>query len=141
MANLIVKFISKTLLVCLGPRNKNLVREKTFSHVKVCDHMHDYILPSKVAIVQQDVLVGVMRALNENHHSNNNVKIATKHALLTTIVSAHNPSSIIDVVKAFGVHHKNINVTILQQKLIDYNGTTLWYLFIRKKRLMGCLSC
>jgi hypothetical protein len=29
----------------------------------------------------------------------------------------------------------------LQQKLIDYNGTTLWYLFIRKKRLMGCLSC
>jgi hypothetical protein len=55
-----------------------------------------------------------MRALDENRHSNNSIKFATKHALLTTIVSAHNPTSIIDVAKAFGVHHKNINVALSQ---------------------------
>jgi hypothetical protein len=70
MANLIVKFISKTLLVGPGPKNKKVMMEKTLSHVKVCDHMHDYILLSKVAIAQQEVLTGVMRALDENRHSN-----------------------------------------------------------------------
>ncbi len=111
--------------------------EKTLSSVKVYDHMHDNILPSKVVIVQHEIFVGVMRALNENRHSNNNVKLATKHALLTTIVNAHSPSSVIDVAKAFGVHHKNINVVLSQQKLIDYNGITLWSLFVRKKKTNG----
>jgi hypothetical protein len=140
MANLITKFISKALLVCLGPRNKKLVMEKTLSDVKVYDHMHDNILPSKVAIVQWEIFVRVMKALDENHHSSNNVKLVTKHALLTPIVSAHSPSLVIDVAKAFGVHHKNINVVLSQQKLIDYNGTTLWSLFVRKKRTNGVLE-
>jgi len=136
MANLIAKFISKTLLVCPRPRNKKLVMGKTLSHVKVCDHMHDYILPSRVAIAQQ-VLTRVMRALDENHHSNSSVKLATKNALLIAIVSAHSPSLVRDVAKVLGVHRKNINVVLSQRKLIDYNGTTLWSLSVRNKRING----
>jgi hypothetical protein len=96
--------------------------------------MVDYILPSKVAIIQQEVFVGVMKALNENHHSNNGVKLATKHALLTAAISAHSESSIIDVAGTFCIHHRNILVVFSWWKLIDDNGIALWSLSIRKKK-------
>ncbi len=84
--------------------------EKTIYHVKVYDHMPDYILPSKVAIAQQEVLVRVMKALDENRHSNSGVKLVIKHALLTIAINAHSASLVRDVARALGVHHINILV-------------------------------
>lgn len=50
-----------------------------------------------------------MEALDENKHSNSGVKLATKHALLIVVVNVHNSSLKRDVVRAFGVHHRNID--------------------------------
>jgi hypothetical protein len=81
-----------------------------------------------------------MKALDENRHSNSGVKLATKHALLTATINGHNESLIRDVVRALGIHHKNIFVIFSWWKLIDDNGTALWSLSIRKKRTYGVLE-
>jgi hypothetical protein len=62
----ITKFILSTLMVCLRLKNKKLVLDKTISHAKVREFLLDHILPIKVAIAQQEILIGVMKALNEN---------------------------------------------------------------------------
>ncbi len=66
------QFILSTLMVCLGPKNKKLVVDKTIFHVKVCEYLPSCILPIKVAIIQQ-VLAGVMKALDDNQNSTSNV--------------------------------------------------------------------
>jgi hypothetical protein len=71
-------------------------------------------LLAKTTIVQQEVLVGMMKTLDENKHSNRGAKLVTKHALLTIVVSAHNSSSRKDIARALGVHCKNI-VAILSR--------------------------
>jgi len=53
-------------MVCLRLKNKKLVLDKTISHAKVREFLLDHILPIKVAIAQQEILIGVMKALNEN---------------------------------------------------------------------------
>jgi hypothetical protein len=55
-----------------------------------------------------------MKALNENHHSNSGVKLATKHSLLTVAISAHSESSIIDVARAL--------VSIIETFLLFFHG-------------------
>jgi hypothetical protein len=59
------------------------VIEKALFHVKVCDDLPDYILLAKTII---KVLARMMKALDENKHSNSGVKLATKHALLTITI-------------------------------------------------------
>jgi hypothetical protein len=53
-------------MVYLGPKNKKLVLNKIIFHAKVREFLLDHILPIKVTITQQEVLIGVMKALNEN---------------------------------------------------------------------------
>jgi len=81
-----------------------------------------------------------MKALDDNHHSNSGVKLATKHALLIVAINGHNESLIRDVVRALGIHHKNIFVVFSWWKLIDGNGTALCFLSIRKKKIYGMLE-
>ncbi len=53
LATIIANFISKTLTICSRPKSRKLAMEKTLSHVKVCDDILNYILPTKIVIVQQ----------------------------------------------------------------------------------------
>jgi hypothetical protein len=46
----IAKFISKTLMVCSRLKSRKLMMEKVLFHVKVCDDLLDYILPTKTII-------------------------------------------------------------------------------------------
>ncbi len=94
-------------------------------------------MPTKTAIAQHEVLVGIMKALDENRHSNDGVKLTTKHAILSVVVSAHNSSSRRDVAKAFGVHHRNILGALSRHIIIDDSGLALWSLFVRRKRTDG----
>ncbi len=111
---IIVDFISKTLTVCSRPKSKKLMMEKVFSHVKVCDDLLDYIFSANTTIVQKEVLDGMMKALDENRHSNNGVKLVAKHTILTIDVNVHNSSSKRDVARALCVHHKNILVVFFK---------------------------
>jgi hypothetical protein len=90
---LIVEFISKSLLVCANHVSRKAIMGKVFSHYKVRDNVPNYIMLPKVAIIQQEVIIGVNKALEENELSNRKVWLATKHAFLTIVVSAHSKST------------------------------------------------
>ncbi len=81
-----------------------------------------------------------MKALDENRHSKNGVKLATKHTILTIVVNAHNSSLKRDVARAFGVHHRNNLVVFSRHTIIDDSGLTLWSLSIRRKSTNGLLD-
>jgi hypothetical protein len=85
---IIVEFILSTLMVCPGPKNKKLVLNKAIFHVKVCEYLPSCILSIKVAITQQEVRAGVMKALDDNQNSTNSVQFTTKHVILT-VVNTH----------------------------------------------------
>ncbi len=48
-------------MIYLGPMNKKLAIAKAISHGQVCDDLPSYVLPAKVAIVQQEMLTCVLR--------------------------------------------------------------------------------
>jgi len=122
----ITKFILSTLMVCLRLKNKKLVLDKTISHAKVREFLLDHILPIKVAIAQQEILIGVMKALNENWNSTSSVQFATKHVILTVVISIHSSFSMWDVAKAFSIHHRNVLAAISRCKVMDDSGFALW---------------
>jgi len=53
-----------------------------------------------------------MMALDETQNSTNNVWFATKHAILTIVIGVHSLSSMQDVIKGLGIHHRNVLVAI-----------------------------
>jgi hypothetical protein len=65
-ASMITIFVWDILMFSAGSRNMKLVLEKALFHVKICKYFIDYILPFKLTIAQQEVLVGVSKVLEEN---------------------------------------------------------------------------
>jgi hypothetical protein len=109
-ASRITIFVWDILMFCACPRNMKLVLEKTLFHVKICKYFLDYILPFKLTITQQEVLVGVSKALEENKQQtmasslqqNKQVNNGIKLVILNVTVSAHKESSMRTVTKTFG---------------------------------------
>jgi hypothetical protein len=79
----------------------------------------------------------MMKALDENRHSNNGVKLATKHVILTSAINVHYSSSRKDVARALGVHHRKILVAPSRCTIIDDNGLALCSLSVKRKRTNG----
>jgi len=131
---IITKFILSTLIVCLGPKNKKLVLNKIIFHAMVREFLLDHILPIKVTITQQEVLIGMMKALNESWNSTSNVRFATRHVILTVVVSIHSSFLMWDVAKALGIHHRNVLAAISRCKVMDDSGFALWSLYVKKKK-------
>jgi hypothetical protein len=52
-------------MLCPRPKNKKRMLDKAIFHVKVCEYLPIHIFPIKVAITQQEVLTGVMKALDD----------------------------------------------------------------------------
>jgi hypothetical protein len=86
---IIAEFILSTLMVFPRPKNKKLVLDKTIFHVKVCEYLLRLILPIKVAIIQQEVLTRLMKALDDNQNFTNSVRLTTKHVILNVVVNIH----------------------------------------------------
>lgn len=84
--------------------------------------------------------MGWQKTLNDNKCVQCDVQLITKHAILTTTISAHTTSLIRGVVKTLGVHHKNVMRAISWRMLMDVNCFSLWSLSTRKKRIDGLLG-
>jgi hypothetical protein len=100
----------------------------------------NHILLVKFSIVQQKMIVGMAKALDENKHVQCDVQFVTKHVILTTAISAHTTSLVTGVARTFGVHHKNVMGAISRRMLMDANGFSLWSLFMRKESTNGLLG-
>lgn len=128
--------ILKALVFCPGSISQRLVLQNALSYRLLKRDSPDYILPTKEAIAQREILAGVTRASDENRLGQSGVVLATKHALSTAAVSANPSSSARGVAKLLDVHHRNISLAIVRREEIE-DGCFLWTLSIRKRRTDG----
>jgi hypothetical protein len=76
----------------------------------------------------------------ETKQANFNVKLAIKHYILRTTISARLGASFArGITRMFGVHHRNVIATILCQALMCDNGVLLWTFTMRNRRSDGIM--
>jgi len=77
------------------------------------------------------MIVEVAKTLDENKHVQNNVQLVTKHVILIVAINVHITSSTRGVVRAFGVHHRNIMGALSWMMLMDTLQEILYYVTIQ----------
>ncbi len=80
---------------------------------------------SKQVIVEQDLLLGLAQFLDEVKRSNNATKLATKHVILTMIVSSDNSFSCRRKTYLLNVHTRNVVKVVKRQELMNAFGKFL----------------
>jgi hypothetical protein len=85
--------------------------------------------------VQNEIVVGSVKSLEEVKRPCSAAKLTTKHVLLTIVVSSNGQStSLRQKFRVLGVHHCNISYAMPGRRLMDCNGVFMWTLYIRKRR-------
>ncbi len=95
------KFLNKALTTCPSPKNRKLIIKRFLSSPKIRDDTLEYVLPTKLAIAQQEVLVRMHRSLQEIKLASSSAKLASKHYILEVIVNVRPTSSLRDIAKVF----------------------------------------
>jgi hypothetical protein len=80
----ILQCIHKELFKCLRPKNIKLVMEKVLANPTFQSCLPDSFIPKKLAIATKELVVGMCVSLQETKSSKSNVKLVTKHTILTT---------------------------------------------------------
>jgi hypothetical protein len=119
----------------LGDESKRWAMSKVLSTPSISN-----MLPKSINIqafksikVKNEIVVGLVKSLEEVKRPCSIAKLATKHVLLTTIVSSDGQSmSLRQRACVLGVQHCNISYEVQRRKLMDCNVVFLWTLSIRK---------
>lgn len=96
------------------------------------------ILPSDMrekSIAEREILSGLVQSLEEVKQAKNKVELATKHAILTAVVSSGSSGSIRKKARLLGVHHRNVSAAILRRKKMNSRERFQWVLSVRKVRV------
>ena len=134
---LIAKSIRSHLSVCPGPLSRKIVLKKALDHKVVVEDLPDHILPSKVALAYKEVVAGVSLKLDLVKRANSAAKLAAKHAILDATVSCQRESSVRQLAKALGIHHRNVHRAINRRDVLSATGQFLFCLTVRRKRTDG----
>lgn len=134
---LIADSIRTHLTACPGPLSRKIVLKKALDHKRVVEDLPDHILPSRVALAYKEVIAGVSSQLDTVKRANSAAKLAAKHAILDATVSCQSESSVRQVAKALGVHHRNVHMAINRRVVLSATGHFLFSLTVRRKRTDG----
>ncbi len=98
-----------------------------------------YVVPniirfSKDAIVKGEFLYGLVQFLSKVKLPNTMAKLATKHAILTTLVNFGLNTSVRQKVQILKVHPKNVAMVFHYLQLMNNSSGFAWSLSIQKKR-------
>ena len=133
----IAKAIREALDACPGPKTRKSVLRRTLDHSLVKGDLPDHILSSKSAIAYQEIVDGVNGRLDEVKGSHSAAQLATKHAILDASVRAVSKSSMRELGRVLGIHHRNISHAISKRELVHSRGDFLVVLTFRRKRTDG----
>jgi hypothetical protein len=125
LTNIIANSICKVFVICPSPMNRKLVVEKVLSFTHVNANTPYYMLSTKLALVQQEVLAWVNQSLGKVKQANSNAKLTTKHCILATNISARPTSSTRDIARVLGVHHYNVSNAMERPKVFSDYGAML----------------
>ena len=82
-----------------------------------------------------DILSGLKQSLSEVKFARTTVELATKHAILTTLVSGSSTSSLRGQARLLQVHPQNVALAIARRKIVAASSTFKCTLSKRKQRL------
>lgn len=138
LATSISNYIFATLIICPRPQNKKLVLQRVLSNPKIQPNLLDYILPTTIAIAQQEVLVRINKSIKEVRRSNSNVELASKHCLISASINVGPSSSMTRIARVLSIYPRNIFYAYERWRLISDLGIPLWSLSIKKNKNDGC---
>jgi len=129
IALFIAEFICSKLSILLGPSSRKAVSGRVLDHKKVCGHLPNHILHSKVLTAYEEVVGGISACLDLVKRANSAVKLATKHAILDAVVSSGmgfsaigtGQSSLRHIRKVLQIHPCNLAVAISRREVMDNN--------------------
>lgn len=130
----IAEAIRSALGACPGPKTRKSVLTRTLDHSFVVGDLPYHVLPSKTAVAYQEIVDGLNGRLSEVKGCHSSAELATKYAILDASVSTQKKSSMREVARALGVHHRNIMKAISRRELMHNGGDFLVVLTIRRKR-------
>jgi hypothetical protein len=131
----ISRAIEAGLASCSGPDMRKEVLSRVLEKHRA--DLPDHVLPLRSVVVQQEIISGVSRSLGGIKQANSSAKLATKHAILTAVVSSRSISSVRQVAKALSVYPRNITLALERRGAMDADGNFLWSLSIRWTRTDG----
>jgi hypothetical protein len=79
----------------------------------------------------------MIKSLQEIMQANFSAKLVSKHAILSTNVSAWPTSSMRNITKVLGVHCQNIDIAMQRCNITSDTCDVLWSLSVRNKRIDG----
>jgi hypothetical protein len=94
-----VNFVNKALTTCPSPKNRKLIIKRFLSSPKIMDDTLEYVLPTKLAIAQREVLARMHRSLEEIKLASFSAKLASKHYILEVIINVRPTSSLRDIAR------------------------------------------
>jgi hypothetical protein len=116
--NVILQSIEKTLVAFLSILTNGLVMRKVIDDPIVKDVIPDMMGLAKDALVEKNLLLGVVHSLFDVKRPNTNVKLVTKHAILTTLVNGGSTSSLRQKTRLLKVHPRNITMVVHHRELM-----------------------
>ena len=84
--------------------------------------------------IQSDILSGLKRSLSEVKAARTGAQLATKHAILTAVVSGSSSSSLRGQARLLEVHPRNIALAVARRKVMEESTVFKWTLSVRKRR-------
>ncbi len=86
--------------------------EKVFVNPTLQSSLPNSFIPKRLAITTQELIIGMCVFMQEIKHSNSNVKLVTKHVILTLGVSAR-ATSCRNMARVLSIHPRNIVVAMV----------------------------
>jgi hypothetical protein len=88
--------------------------------LNICPNLLDYIIPAKIALAQQEVIVGMNKTLHEIKSSKSNLELANKHCFIFATIHASPFFSMSGIARVLGLHPRNI-VNALERRRVANN--------------------
>jgi hypothetical protein len=104
VANNCANFVCKELTACPSPNSRKMVMEKFLANPKIKVNAPNYVLPTRLAIAQKEVMEGMSKSLEEIKQTNSSAKLASKYVIVLATISARPTSSMENIAKVLGVH-------------------------------------
>jgi hypothetical protein len=127
----IITSVSQNLGLFPSPRAKELMIRKVWEHPLI-----SLILPKEmqkqVSVEEQEIISGLVQSLHEVKQPRSRTALATKHAILTALISSGSSRSMRKKARLLRVHHRNVSAAVSRRKKMDSVERFEWMLSVRK---------
>lgn len=114
-------------------------RCRVLQRVLACSISSGDILASSLPLsmenhAERDIVSGLQKSLGEVKLAKTAAHLATKHAILTAVVSSGSSTSIRSQARALQIHPRNIAKAVVRRSAMESSSVFKWTLSVRKQR-------